>query len=45
LGREENYLWGFRRQLIDMGNVEFAGIDYLIAYWMGRYHGFIQPEE
>jgi hypothetical protein len=32
-------------QLIDMGNVEFAGIDYLIAYWMGRYHGFIQPEE
>lgn len=32
-------------QLIDMGNVEFAGIDYLIAYWMGRYHGFILPEE
>ena len=32
-------------QLIDMGNVEFTGIDYLIAYWMGRYHGFIRPEE
>jgi hypothetical protein len=45
LGREENYLWGITRQLIDMGNVEFAVIDYLIAYWMGRYHGFILPEE
>jgi hypothetical protein len=31
--------------LEDMGNVEFAGIDYLIAYWLGRYHGFIGPDE
>jgi len=32
-------------QLVDMGNVGFAGIDYLIAYWLGRYHGFIGPDE
>ena len=31
--------------LEDMGNVGFAGIDYLIAYWMGRYHGFVGPDE
>jgi len=31
--------------LEDMGNAEFTGIDYLIAYWMGRYHGFIGPDE
>jgi len=23
------------------GEVEYAGVDYLLAYWMGRYHGFI----
>jgi hypothetical protein len=28
-----------------IGNVETAGIDYLIAYWLGRYHGFIGPDE
>jgi hypothetical protein len=28
-----------------VGNVEIAGIDYLIAYWLGRYHGFIGPDE
>ncbi len=27
------------------GESEFAGIDYLLAYWMGRYHGLIAPEE
>jgi hypothetical protein len=27
------------------GHVEIAGIDYLIAYWLGRYHGFIGPDE
>jgi len=31
--------------LEDMGYVEFTGIDYLIAYWMGRYHGFVGPDE
>lgn len=25
------------------GNLEFSGVDYLLPYWMGRYHGFI-PE-
>jgi hypothetical protein len=28
-----------------VGDVEIAGIDYLIAYWLGRYHGFIGPDE
>ncbi|MBI2876631.1 MAG: hypothetical protein HYY20_07095 [Candidatus Tectomicrobia bacterium] len=23
------------------GQAEYAGIDYLLAYWLGRYHGFI----
>jgi hypothetical protein len=23
------------------GNLEFSGVDYLLPYWMGRYHGFI----
>jgi hypothetical protein len=27
------------------GEVENAGMDYLLAYWMGRYHGFLAPEE
>jgi len=25
--------------------MENAGMDYLLAYWMGRYHGFITPDE
>ena len=25
------------------GHMENAGMDYLLAYWMGRYHGFIGP--
>jgi hypothetical protein len=28
-----------------IGNVEHTGIDYLIAYWLGRYHGFIGADE
>jgi hypothetical protein len=32
-------------ELVDMGDAEIAGIDYLIAYWLGRYHGFIEPDE
>ena len=27
------------------GERENAGMDYLLAYWMGRYYGFISPEE
>ena len=27
------------------GERENAGMDYLLAYWMGRYHGFIAPED
>ena len=27
------------------GNLEYAGIDYLQAYWMGRYQGFVGEEE
>ncbi len=23
----------------------YAGVDYLLAYWMGRYHGFLGPED
>ena len=26
-------------------NVVFPGADYLVAYWMGRYHGFLTPED
>jgi len=27
------------------GDEETAGADYLLAYWMGRYFGFVSPEE
>ena len=27
------------------GEIEFAGIDYLIAYWIGRHHGFVAAGE
>jgi len=27
------------------GNLEFSGVDYLLPYWMGRYHGFIHASE
>lgn len=26
-------------------DVVFPGADYLVAYWMGRYHGFLKPED
>jgi len=26
-------------------NVVYPGADYLVAYWMGRYHGFLGPED
>lgn len=26
-------------------NQVFPGADYLVAYWMGRYHGFLTPED
>jgi hypothetical protein len=26
------------------GEVENAGMDYLLAYWMGRHHGFVTPD-
>jgi hypothetical protein len=26
------------------GELEFTGVDFLLAYWMGRYHGFIPAE-
>jgi hypothetical protein len=31
--------------LLRHGEVENAGMDYLLAYWMGRHHGFVAPEE
>jgi len=27
------------------GGVRFSGVDYLLAYWMGRYYGFVGEEE
>lgn len=27
------------------GETEFSGIDYLNAYWMGRYHGFVRADD
>lgn len=32
-------------RLRDRGETEFSGIDYLIAYWIGRYHGFVGADE
>lgn len=26
-------------------NVVYPGADYLVACWMGRYHGFLGPED
>ncbi|MBI4600989.1 MAG: hypothetical protein HY721_03425 [Planctomycetes bacterium] len=31
--------------LARLGDRETSGQDYLLAYWMGRYHGFVRPEE
>jgi hypothetical protein len=31
--------------LLRHGEVENAGMDYLLAYWMGRYHGFLSPDD
>lgn len=28
----------------DTETLIFPGVDYLVAYWMGRYHGFLKPE-
>lgn len=28
-----------------VGDMEFSGIDYLSAYWIGRYHGFVGPTQ
>lgn len=27
------------------GRTRFAGVDYLLAYWMGRYHRFLNPNQ
>lgn len=27
------------------GRVQYAAVDYLVAYWMGRYHGFLGPKD
>lgn len=29
----------------DDGRLEYPGVDYLTAYWMGRYYGYIQDDE
>jgi len=29
----------------DHGDMEYAGIDYLLAYWLGRAGGFVEPED
>ena len=31
--------------LTSHGNVETAGIDYLVAYWLGRYRGFVKEDD
>ena len=31
--------------LLRRGEVENAGMDYLLAYWMGRYHGLLSPDD
>ena len=48
--RTSSFFWvsdprGVAGELVDMGNVELSGVDYLIAYWLGRYHGFLSPDE
>jgi hypothetical protein len=32
-------------RLRDHGQNEYSGVDYLLAYWMGRYHGLVPPGE
>jgi hypothetical protein len=27
------------------GDLEYAGVDYLIAYWLARFHGWVAPDE
>jgi hypothetical protein len=27
------------------GDPEYAGVDYLLAYWIARYHGFVGPQD
>jgi hypothetical protein len=31
--------------LNDRGENEYAGIDYLQAYWLGRYYGFVGAKD
>ena len=33
-------------QLVDAGNplLVFPGVDYMAAYWLGRYHGFLDDD-
>jgi hypothetical protein len=31
--------------LADTGQTEYAGIDYLLAYWLAREQGFVRPDE
>ena len=28
-----------------IGNLDTASSDYLLAYWMGRYHGFVTADQ
>ena len=32
-------------RLTRKGDREYAGIDYLVAYWIGRFHGFVSADE
>lgn len=40
------FVWKENPYLLDRngsGDREFSGVDYLLPYWMGRYHGLIPP--
>lgn len=38
----QHHPWTLKQQGDD--TIIFPGVDYLIAYWLGRYHGFIQED-
>jgi len=41
----EDFYWQrdpYKLDGISGKNVEYGGLDYLIAYWFGVYHGFIK---
>jgi hypothetical protein len=44
---ESDFLWQSSPwDLVCIGdpNTAFSGVDFLVAYWLGRYHGFVEDD-